>query len=80
MRIVVIGGTGLIGSKVVTMLGEHGHEAVAASPNTGVNTAAATLAGYISTEQFAWGLHRVLDGLTPLTAQGRRVRTAVPAP
>ena len=38
MRIVVIGGTGLIGSKVVTMLGEHGHEAVAASPNTGVNT------------------------------------------
>ena len=38
MRIVVIGGTGLIGSKLVTMLGEHGHEAVAASPNTGVNT------------------------------------------
>ena len=38
MRIVVVGGTGLIGSKLVTMLGEHGHEAVAASPNTGVNT------------------------------------------
>lgn len=38
MKIVVIGGTGLIGSKVVTKLGEHGHEAVAASPNTGVNT------------------------------------------
>ena len=38
MRIVVTGGTGLIGSKLVTMLGEHGHEAVAASPNTGVNT------------------------------------------
>src|SRR3954471_22768355 len=38
MKIVVIGGTGLIGSKVVTKLGEHGHEAVPASPNTGVNT------------------------------------------
>ncbi|MFI9552879.1 SDR family oxidoreductase [Nonomuraea endophytica] len=38
MKVVVIGGTGLIGSKVVTKLGEHGHEAVAASPNTGVNT------------------------------------------
>jgi len=38
MKIVVIGGTGLIGSKVVSKLSEHGHEAVAASPNTGVNT------------------------------------------
>lgn len=38
MKIVVIGGTGLIGSKVVTMLGERGYDAVAASPNTGVNT------------------------------------------
>lgn len=37
-KIVVIGGTGLIGSKVVRMLTEHGHEAVAASPNTGVDT------------------------------------------
>src|ERR1700753_3826012 len=38
MKIVVIGGTGLIGSKLVQKLGEQGHEAVAASPNTGVNT------------------------------------------
>jgi len=38
MKIVVIGGTGLIGSKVVTILREQGHEAVAASPNSGVNT------------------------------------------
>ena len=38
MKIVVIGGTGLIGSKLVTKLGEQGHEAVAAAPNTGVNT------------------------------------------
>lgn len=37
-KIVVIGGTGLIGSKVVRLLAEHGHEAVAASPNTGVDT------------------------------------------
>ncbi|MEU3271037.1 NmrA family NAD(P)-binding protein [Saccharomonospora sp. NPDC006951] len=38
MKIVVIGGTGLIGSKVVSLLGGQGHETVAASPATGVNT------------------------------------------
>lgn len=38
MKVVVIGGTGLIGSKLVRALTEHGHEAVAASPNTGVDT------------------------------------------
>ncbi|CAN5574618.1 SDR family oxidoreductase [soil metagenome] len=38
MRIVVIGGTGLIGSKVVAGLTEHGHDAIAAAPSTGVNT------------------------------------------
>ena len=38
MKIIVIGGTGLIGSKLVKRLREHGHEAVAASPNTGVNS------------------------------------------
>jgi uncharacterized protein YbjT (DUF2867 family) len=38
VKVVVIGGTGLIGSKLVARLGEHGHEAVAAAPNTGVNT------------------------------------------
>lgn len=37
-KIVVVGGTGLIGSKVVAKLIAHGHEAVAASPNTGVDT------------------------------------------
>src|SRR5262250_1533086 len=38
MKIVVIGGTGLIGSKTVPMLRQGGHEVVAASPSTGVNT------------------------------------------
>jgi uncharacterized protein YbjT (DUF2867 family) len=38
MRIVVIGGSGLIGSKLVTILSEQGHEAVAAAPKSGVNT------------------------------------------
>jgi uncharacterized protein YbjT (DUF2867 family) len=38
MKIVVIGGTGLIGTKLVTKLNELGHEAVPASPDTGVNT------------------------------------------
>jgi uncharacterized protein YbjT (DUF2867 family) len=50
MKIVVIGGSGLIGSKLVTKLDEHGHDAVAASPNSGVNT----LTGD--------GLAEVLDG------------------
>ncbi len=38
MKIVVIGGTGLIGSKVVQKLKQQGHEAIAAAPNTGVDT------------------------------------------
>jgi uncharacterized protein YbjT (DUF2867 family) len=38
MKIVVIGGTGLIGSLLVRKLDEQGHEAVAAAPNTGVNS------------------------------------------
>jgi uncharacterized protein YbjT (DUF2867 family) len=38
MKIVVIGGTGLIGSKLVKKLQEKGHDAIAAAPNTGVNT------------------------------------------
>lgn len=50
MKIVVIGGTGLIGSKVVAKLKQKGHDAIAAAPNTGVNTItgeglAAALAG-----------------------------------
>jgi len=38
MKLVVIGGTGLIGSRLVAKLREHGHEAVPAAPDTGVNT------------------------------------------
>ena len=38
MKLVIIGGNGLIGSKLVAKLREHGHEAVPASPDTGVNT------------------------------------------
>lgn len=50
MKIVVIGGTGLIGSKVVEKLKQKGHETIAAAPSTGVNTItgeglAAALAG-----------------------------------
>jgi uncharacterized protein YbjT (DUF2867 family) len=39
MKIVVIGGSGLIGSRVVQELGADGHQAVAASPDSGVNSA-----------------------------------------
>ena len=50
MKIVVIGGNGLIGSRLVELLGQRGHEVLAASPSTGVNTLtgeglAAALAG-----------------------------------
>src|SRR5690348_872103 len=50
MKIVVIGGTGLIGSKLVALLRKRGQEVLAASPNSGVNTltgegVAAALAG-----------------------------------
>ena len=38
MKIVVIGGTGLIGSKTVAILRQSGHDVVAASPQSGVNT------------------------------------------
>jgi len=38
MKIVIIGGTGLIGSKLVARLRERGHDALAAAPNTGVDT------------------------------------------
>jgi uncharacterized protein YbjT (DUF2867 family) len=38
MKIVVIGGTGLIGTKLVKSLGQYGHEVLAASPQSGVNT------------------------------------------
>ena len=38
MKVVVIGGSGLIGSKLVTKLPDQGHEAIAGSPKSGVNT------------------------------------------
>ena len=38
MKIVVIGGTGLIGSKTVSILRQGGHEVVAASPRSGINS------------------------------------------
>jgi uncharacterized protein YbjT (DUF2867 family) len=50
VKVVVIGGTGLVGSKLVAKLGEAGHQGVPAAPNTGVNT----LTGE--------GLAEVLDG------------------
>jgi len=49
MKIVVIGGTGLIGSKLVAKLVAHGHDAVPASPDTGVNTlTGASLSGALT--------------------------------
>src|SRR6185369_11966751 len=56
MKIVVIGGTGLIGSKTVAILREGGHAVVAASPNSGVNT----ITGEGLKEALA-GTHVVID-------------------
>jgi uncharacterized protein YbjT (DUF2867 family) len=50
MKIVVIGGTGLIGSKIIVLLRSAGHDALAAAPDTGVNTVTGE------------GLEAVLDG------------------
>jgi uncharacterized protein YbjT (DUF2867 family)/quercetin dioxygenase-like cupin family protein len=56
MKIVVIGGTGLIGSKVVNILRERGHEVLAGSPSSGVNTLTGEgLAGALA------GAHVVVD-------------------
>ena len=38
MKIVIIGGSGLVGTKLVNKLRKHGHQVVAASPSSGVNT------------------------------------------
>jgi uncharacterized protein YbjT (DUF2867 family) len=56
MKIVVIGGHGRVGSKIVAQLDEHGHDAVAADPSTGVNT----LTGEGLAEAFA-GIDVVID-------------------
>ena len=56
MKIVVIGGTGLIGSKTIPILRQGGHEVIAASPNTGVNT----ITGAGLKEAMA-GTHVVID-------------------
>ena len=57
MKIVVIGGTGLIGSKTVAILRQRGHEVVAASPTSGVNT--------ITGEGLKGGLGRRASGDRP---------------
>ena len=56
MKIVVIGGTGLIGSKTVAILRQAGHEVVAGAPNTGINT----ITGEGLKEAMA-GTHVVID-------------------
>ncbi|GAB7039416.1 MULTISPECIES: SDR family oxidoreductase [Catenuloplanes] len=76
MRIVVIGGTGLIGAKVVARLGAEGHEAIAASPGNGVDSVTgqgldAALAGADAvvdvTNAPAWGDGEVLRFFTTST-------------
>ncbi len=56
MKIVVIGGTGLIGSKTVAILRQRGHEAIAASPNSGVNTITGE-----GVKETLTGAHAVID-------------------
>src|SRR5439155_1548675 len=63
MKIVVIGSTDLIGSKTVAILRKGGHEVVAASPNTGVNT-------ITRSTQFM----EFLDGIAASNADGNIVR------
>ena len=53
MKIVVIGGSGLIGTKLVKRLRQHGHEVVAASPISGVNTITGDVRRFLSANQDA---------------------------
>ena len=69
MKIVVIGGTGLIGSKLVANLREQGHKAVAASPRTGVN--AVTGEGLAEALE---GASVVVDVSNPPTLEGSAAR------
>lgn len=76
MKIVVIGGTGLIGTKIVNVLNQQGHEVVAASPSRGINSVtgeglAAALAGaqvvVDVTNSPSWEDQAVLDFFTNST-------------
>ena len=60
MKIVVIGGTGLIGSKLVQRLRDRGHDVLAAAPNTGVNTI--TREGLAEAVDDRVRRHHVVDG------------------
>jgi len=63
MKIVVIGGTGLVGSKLVEKLTEDGQDALAASPDTGVNS--------ITGEGLAEALEGAKSSSTSRTRQAR---------
>ena len=67
IKIVVIGGSGLIGTKVVNNLRQRGHEVVAASPSSGVNT----LTGE--------GLAEALNGAQIRTTAGVRLHKSEPS-
>ena len=72
MKIVVIGGTGLIGSKVVEKLKQKGHEAIAAAPNTGVNTITGeglkeAMAGAKAAQEFKTEAWRPVRVAAPMT-------------
>jgi len=68
MKIVVIGGSGLIGTKLVSRLRRKGHEVVAASPNSGVNT----ITGEGLADALA-GAHAVVDVANSPSLEGRAV-------
>jgi hypothetical protein len=71
MKIVVIGGTGLIGSKSIAILRQGGHEAIAASTKVGVNTITAD-----GLKEALAGAHVVIDLADSLSLTSRRCCTA----
>ena len=64
MKIVVIGGSGLIGKKVVPILRGKGHDVVAASPSTGVNAVTDELAPFFAQAVFDVANARLLGTTT----------------
>ena len=65
MKIVVIGGTGLIGSKTVAILRQKGHDVVAGSPKSGIDTITGEglKQAMVGTAAFNSKMERVLEGL-----------------
>ena len=77
MKIVVIGGTGLIGSKAVAILRQGGHEVLAASPNSGVPRGRSRPRGAILRRPGRGALARAAGRSAPRPYRSRRMAASL---